>query len=77
MSTGFYPGPQKVKLNSEPIELVGDGGDVMVTELAAMFPNATDFSFSYADGLNYTEFYDAVIEAKNDLPVYPYSYGSF
>ena len=49
----------------------------MVTELAAMFPNATDFSFSYADGLNYTEFYDAVIEAKNDLPVYPYSYGSF
>lgn len=57
--------------------MVGDGGDVMGEELAALFPNATDFSFSYADNLNYTEFYNTVYEARNDKPLYPYSYGSF
>ena len=77
LSTGWYEGPQRVKMNNIPVEMVGDGGDVTGEELASLFPNSTDFSFSYADGLNYTEFYNAVYEARNDVPLYPYSYGSF
>ena len=43
LSTGWYEGPQKVLLNNMPVDSVGDGGDVTGEEIAAMFPNATDF----------------------------------
>lgn len=35
----------KVTLNSQPIEMVGDGGDLTGEDIAAYWPNATDFSF--------------------------------
>ena len=48
------------------------------SELAAMLPNATEaFDVTYREDLNYTEFYNAVYEARNDLPLYPYRYGSY
>ena len=43
-----------------------------------MLPNATSaFKVKYVDINNYTEFYDAVFEARNDLPLFPYSFGSY
>ena len=61
-----------------PVNMTGDGGDVTGEELFAALPNSTDaFEVTYKDGLNYTEFYDAVYEARNELPLFPYRYGSY
>lgn len=64
-------------MNMNPVDMVGDGGDLTGEEIFANWPNATQFEVQYTDDLNYTEFYDAVYEARNDLPMYPYRYGSY
>ena len=45
LSTGWYEGPMKIHLSANPVEMVGDGGDITGEEVAANWPNATDFSF--------------------------------
>ncbi len=58
--------------------MTGDGFDVTGEELFAALPNSTDaFAVTYVDDLNYTEFYNAVYEARNVLPLFPYRYGSY
>ena len=43
-----------------------------------MLPNSTTaFEVTYVDAANYTDFYDMVYEARNDLPYFPYRYGSY
>jgi hypothetical protein len=43
-----------------------------------MLPNATSaFDVTYVDISSYTDFYDAVYEARNVGPDYPYRYGSY
>jgi hypothetical protein len=43
-----------------------------------MLPNATSaFDVTYVDIESYTDFYDAVYEARNVGPDYPYRYGSY
>ena len=65
-------------MNNQTVNPVGDGFDVSGEELFAMLPNGTDaFEVKYVDGLNYSSFYDAVFEHRNDLPLYPYRYGSY
>ena len=55
-----------------------DGIDIMGSTIASKFPNATEaFEFTYKDDLNYNDFYEAVFEARNDGPPYPYRYGSY
>lgn len=50
----------------------------MSSELYAMLPNSTTaFDVTYVDAANYTDFYDKVYEARNDLPYFPYRYGSY
>lgn len=78
LSTGFYPYKQRILMNENPVNMTGDGNDVMGSELYAMLPNATDaFEVSYHDNLNYTEFYDAVFAARQDGDPFPYRYGSY
>ena len=78
LSTGWYPYKQRILMNDKPYNMTEDGHDVMGSELYAMLPNSTEaFEVTYKDNLNYTEFYDAVYEARNDLPLYPYRYGSY
>lgn len=60
--------------------MTGDGFDVTGQELAAALPNATtafDVKFLDDPTLNYTQFYDAVYEYRNELPLFPYRYGSY
>lgn len=59
--------------------MVGDGFDVTGAEFAAALPNATTaFDVKLIDeSMNYTEFYDAVFEYRNELPLFPYRYGSY
>ena len=59
--------------------MTGDGFDVSGAELAAAMPNATTaFDVKLIDSnMNYTEFYDAVYEYRNLLPLFPYRYGSY
>ena len=65
-------------MSQQPVNMTDDGFDVMGEEFAAMLPNATSaIEVTYKDINNYTEFYDAVYEARNDGPVYPYRYGSY
>jgi len=65
-------------MNNQTVSLAQDGFDVYGAQLAAMLPNGTDaFEVTYADGLNYTEFYGAVYEHRNDFPLFPYRYGSY
>ena len=43
-----------------------------------MLPNSTDaFEVQYIEAANYIDFYNQVYEARNDLPLYPYRYGSY
>ena len=66
-------------MNNNPVNMTGDGFDVASAELAAALPNATtafDVKF-IGDSMNYTQFYDAVYEYRNDLPLFPYRYGSY
>jgi len=59
--------------------MTGDGFDVTSAELAAALPNATtafDVKF-VGDSYSYNEFYNAVIEYRNELPLFPYRYGSY
>ena len=50
----------------------------MGADLYAMLPNATDaFEVTYVDAANYTDFYNMVHEARNDVPYFPYRYGSY
>ena len=65
-------------MNNIPVNMTGDGNDIMGSDLFAMLPNATDaFEVTYKDNLNYTEFYDAVYAARNDGPPFPYRFGSY
>ena len=66
-------------MNSNPVNMTGDGFDVTGAELAAALPNATTaFDVKLIDEtLNYTQFYDAVYESRNELPLFPYRYGSY
>ena len=78
LSTGFYPYKQRILMNRNPVNMTNDGFDVTGEELFAALPNSTEaFEVKYVDGLNYTEFYDAVYEARNDAPLFPYRYGSY
>ena len=65
-------------MSEKPVNMTNDGYDVNGSEFAAMLPNATSaFEVTYKDIANYTDFYDAVYEARNDGPLYPYRYGSY
>ena len=66
-------------MNSAPFNMTGDGFDVGGAEFAAALPNATTaFDVKLIDEtMNYTEFYNAVYEYRNELPLFPYRYGSF
>lgn len=58
--------------------MANDGYDVTGEELFKMLPNSTEaFTVTYKNDLNYTEFYNEVYEARNDLPLAPYRYGSY
>lgn len=58
--------------------MANDGFDVSGEELFAALPNSTTaFEATYTDNLTYTDFYNAVYEARNDLPLFPYRYGSY
>lgn len=55
-------------MNSQPPyeTRIGEEDDVLGEEFAAMLPNATEaFDVTFIDGLNYTQFYDTVFEARN------------
>ena len=59
LSTGWYPYKQRILMNEKPVNMTGDGNDVMGSELFAMLPNSTEaFEVKYVDNLNYTEFYN-------------------
>jgi len=79
LSTGFYPYKQRMLINENPIIMANDGADISGQELISKFPNSTEaFEVSeYTGNITYSEFYDAVYAARNDLPLYPYRYGSF
>ena len=79
LSTGWYPYKQRILMNSNPVIPSEDTTqDVTGAELFAMLPNSTDaFEVTYVDDKNYTEFYNAVYEARNEAPLYPYRYGSY
>ena len=65
-------------MNQNPVNMTGDGFDVTGAELYAALPNVTEaFDVTYIDAANYTDFYEQVYEARNDLPLYPYRYGSY
>ena len=66
-------------MNSHPIlSAENEEDNVSGAELFAMLPNSTDaFEVTYVDDKNYTEFYHAVYEARNEAPLYPYRYGSY
>ena len=58
--------------------MANDGFDVSGEELFAALPNSTTaFEATCTDNLTYTDFYNAVYEARNDLPLFPYRYGSY
>ena len=79
LSTGFYPYKQRILMNSNPVNMTGDGFDISGAEFAAALPNATTaFDVKLLDeSMNYTEFYNAVYEYRNELPLFPYRYGSY
>ena len=65
-------------MNENPVVMENDGNDVKGSELFALLPNSTDaFEVTYKDNLNYTEFYEAVYEARNDGDPFPYRFGSY
>ena len=65
-------------MNQNPVNMTGDGFDVTGAELYAALPNGTEaFDVTYIDAANYMDFYEQVYEARNDLPLYPYRYGSY
>ena len=65
-------------MNQNPVNMTGDGYDVLGSELYANLPNSTEaFEVRYIEAADYTDFYDQVFEARNDLPLYPYRYGSY
>ena len=65
-------------MNTQPVNMTGDGGDVMGKDIAKHLPNATDFwDITWTDTETYNEFYDAVYNARNDGEPYPYRYGSY
>ena len=68
-------------MNENPVVMTGDGTDgkdLLGHEIAAMLPNRTEaFEVSYKDNLNYSEFFEAVFEARNDGPAFPYRFGSY
>ena len=77
-STGLLPNPQRIIMNSNPVNITGD--DVSSKDLVAHLPNATHGAFEatyWDDFTNYTQFYDHVYEARNDKPLYPYRYGAY
>lgn len=46
-------------MNSAPMNMTGNGGDVTGEELFAMLPNSTTaFEVKYITAVNYTDFYD-------------------
>ena len=83
LSTGWYPSKQRILMNDLAVAPDTDEGAVntLGSELFAMLPNGTDFwSVEYLDttgSYNYTAFYDAVYEYRNNGTVNPYRYGSF
>ena len=78
MSTGWWPMKQRILMNSMPVNMTNNGGDVSGAELYAMLPNSTDaFDVTYVNATDYTEFYNMVYEARNDVPCFPYRYGSY
>ena len=78
MSTGWWPQKQRILMNSMPVNMTNNGGDVSGAELFAMLPNSTDaFEVTWTDAANYTDFYNKVYEARNDVPYFPYRYGSY
>ena len=59
LSTGWYPAKQRVLMNQDPIDPVGDGYDVQGSELFANMPNVTEaFDVEYINATNYTDFYN-------------------
>ena len=65
-------------MNPNPVNMTGNGADVTGAELFAMLPNSTDaFEVTYVNAANYTDFYNMVYEARNDVPYFPYRYGSY
>jgi len=78
LSTGWYPSKQRILMSKNPVSPFGDGFDVSGEQLFANMPNATSaFEVTYSDISGYTDFYNAVYEARNDAPLYPYRYGSY
>jgi len=78
MSTGFYPDKQRLLINKNPVLMANDGFDVSGEELFAALPNSTSaFEATYTGNLTYNDFYNAVYEARNELPLFPYRYGSY
>lgn len=58
--------------------MTGDGSDVTGAELYSNMPNSTEaFDVTYLDATGYLDFYNQVFEARNDLPLFPYRYGSY
>ena len=76
-STGLLPYPQRLLMNSMPINSTGN--DVSSADLFAHLPNSTiAFEVEYWDDFtNFTEFYHKVYDIRNDKPLYPYRYGSY
>ena len=69
---------QRILMNSIPVNVTGNEGDVSGKELYAMLPNSTEaFDVTYVNATDYTEFYNMVYEARNDIPHFPYRYGSY
>ena len=65
-------------MNESPVNMTGDGGDMMSSELFNALPNVTDaFEVTYVKNITYEEFYDAVYEHRLDGDPYPYRYGSY
>ena len=61
-----------------PVNMANDGGDVSGDEIAKMLPNATTaFDVTFSTITDYTEFYQAVYEARNDGDPLPYRFGSY
>jgi len=46
-------------MNDNPVNMTGNGGDVLGSQLYAALPNSTDaFDVRYITAENYTDFYD-------------------
>ena len=78
-STGNLPSPQRLLLNTNPVNTTFEGNDWATADIVKHLPNATEaFEPHYWDDFtNYTQFYDKVYEVRNTKPLYPYRYGSY